>query len=185
MQSPYFFQENLSGENECILGEETSRHIAQVLRMKEDDTIRLTNGKGYTKTASIIIADKKRTVVRINDSVYVYPPSSKVAIAISLIKNINRFEWFLEKAAETGVSVIIPFISSRTEKLHVRHHRMKNILISAMLQSQQSWLPEIYEPLMLKDVLQLPSYANKYIAHCINDDKKMQLSYEVLKKKIQ
>ncbi len=180
MQVPFFFEENLPSENEFILNEETSRHIAQVLRMKEGDNIRLTNGAGYIKKASVIVSDKKGTRIRINDTIYINPETSAITIAISLIKNINRFEWFLEKATETGVSAIIPFVSDRTEKQHLRISRVRNILVSAMLQSQQAWLPQICEPISLKEVFQ-KSYISKYIAHCINDEKK-QLSDEVFEK---
>ena len=65
MASPFFFEENLPDSDEFILSEETSRHITQVLRMKEEAQIIITNGKGHTITAEIIFPDKKKTKVKI------------------------------------------------------------------------------------------------------------------------
>ena len=151
MAAPFFFEENLSAEDEFILSEETSRHVVQVLRMKENERIILTNGHGYTKTAEIIFPDKKRTKVKIVRSEFLQVTKPKTAIAISLIKNNNRLEWFMEKAAEIGISAIIPMICKRTEKIHFRRERMNSILISAMLQRQQSWLPQILEPVKFSE----------------------------------
>lgn len=172
MAAPFFFEENLSAEDEFVLSEETSRHVVQVLRMKENEQIILTNGNGYTKTAEIIFPDKKKTKVKIVHSKFHERKKSKTAIAISLVKNNNRFEWFLEKATEIGVSAIIPLICKRTEKTHFRLDRMKSILISAMLQSQQSWLPEISEPAKFSDVIRNEKHNQKFIAHCINEEKR-------------
>ena len=172
MAAPFFFEENLSSEDEFVLSEETSRHIVQVLRMKENEQIILTNGYGYTKTAQIIFPDKKKTKVKITHSDFQPHKKPKTAIAISLIKNNNRFEWFLEKAAEIGISVIIPLVCKRTEKINFRGDRMKSILISAMLQSKQSWLPEISEPLKFSDLIRNEKYDQKFIAHCVDEEKR-------------
>ena len=172
MQLPFFFEENLPSSGNLILSEESSRHIVQVLRMKEREELLVTNGKGVVLKASLLSANKKKAEAKILSNSFLERTSPRVAIGISLIKNKNRFEWFLEKAVEIGVSEIIPFISSHTEKQQFRQDRMKGILISAMLQSQQAWLPEITSPLKFSDLLTNFSYQNKYIAHCIKGDKK-------------
>jgi 16S rRNA (uracil1498-N3)-methyltransferase len=171
MAAPFFFEENLSAQDEFILSEETSRHVVQVLRMKENEQIILTNGHGYTKTAAIIFPDKKKTKVKIVHSEFQERKKPKTAIGISLIKNNNRFEWFLEKATEIGISAIIPVICKRTEKIHFRRERMNSILISAMLQSQQSWLPETSEPVKFSEVVKNENYDQKFIAHCLDEEK--------------
>jgi 16S rRNA (uracil1498-N3)-methyltransferase len=173
MELPFFFEENLPDSENFKLSEESSRHIVQVLRMKEKDELLITNGKGVTLKASLISANKKKAEVQTLGKSFSNRPSHKISIGISLIKNKNRFEWFLEKAVEIGVSEIIPFESARTENHHFRHDRVKSILVSAMLQSQQVWLPEIYEPVKFKDLLPKKSYENKYIAHCIKDKRSL------------
>ncbi|MEO9099770.1 MAG: RsmE family RNA methyltransferase [Ginsengibacter sp.] len=171
MAFPYFFEQNLTDSKEFTLSEETSRHISQVLRMKENEKINLTDGKGYTILAEIVLADKKKTKVKCIQKSLSDEPRPKTAIAISLIKNSNRFEWFAEKATEIGISAIIPLICQRSEKTHFKSERIKAILISAMLQSQQAWLPELREPVKISELINDAEYDEKFIAHCLNEEK--------------
>jgi 16S rRNA (uracil1498-N3)-methyltransferase len=172
MASPFFFEENLPVSQNFILSEETSKHVSQVLRMKEGEEIRITNGKGYTKIAKIILPDKKKTKVETIGQQFTDPQRPEITIAISLIKNTSRFEWFVEKAAEIGVSAIIPLICKRSEKTHFRIERIRSILISAMLQSQQSWLTKISEPVKFSDIIKNENQEQKFIAHCLPYEKK-------------
>lgn len=172
MAVPFFFEENLPLSNDFILSEETSKHVSQVLRMKEGEEIRITDGNGQTIIAEIILPDKKKTKVKTIGKEFSESPKSKISIAISLIKNTNRFEWFAEKATEIGISAIIPMICKRSEKTHFRKDRIRSILISAMLQSQQSWLPELSEPVKFSELLKNENQEQKFIAHCLPEDKK-------------
>ena len=178
MQSPFFYEENFSDSENFVLSEDSSKHIVQVLRMHENENLLITNGKGEMLKTFITIADKKKTKVKITERIFFPQNAAKVSIAVSLIKNTNRFEWFLEKATELGVSEIIPLLCQRTEKQHFRYERMKNICVSAMLQSQQAWLPALQEPVKFADLIKKSSNQNKYIAHCIEEQKK-QLSNEI------
>ena len=171
MQLPFFFEEHFPDAESFALSGESSRHIVQVLRMTENEHLLITNGKGELLTASLTKANKKSAEVKIINRAFTPYRKPKVIIGISLIKNRNRFEWFLEKATEIGVHKIIPFISERTEKQHFRYDRMRSIVISAMLQSQQSWLPELLQPIDFGKLITTSSYQNKYIAHCIPGEK--------------
>src|SRR6187399_1462930 len=116
MSLPYFFINLLSAEMRQIdLDEDTSRHITQVLRMQEGEKIKLTDGKGHTAQCDIISAHKKHAAVRITSFETTTKKYPRLTIAISLVKNVSRFEWFLEKATELGASEIIPLICERTE----------------------------------------------------------------------
>lgn len=178
MALPYFHIDTTPGGNdELVLNEETSSHIVQVLRMKAPEHIKLTDGKGNTYVAEIVRADKKCAFVKITEAEYLPPPAANTCIGISLLKNASRFEWFLEKATEIGVTRIIPLICHRTEKEHFRPDRMKNILVSAMLQSQQSWLPLMDKPVKFMEVIDEPFAPGKYIAHCGEDESKRSLAF--------
>ncbi|HEY8387043.1 MAG TPA: RsmE family RNA methyltransferase, partial [Parasegetibacter sp.] len=180
---PYFFEENLSAsDKEFFLSENTSKHCVQVLRMSEREKLILTNGKGLRAFAEIIRPHKKQTAVAIIGIEQIPIMPQKTAIGISLLKNTSRFEWFLEKATELGVNAIYPLLCSRTEKQHFRFDRMKGILIAAMLQSQQVWLPEFYEPQQFDKFLSSPLAGNWFIAHCEEGEK--QLLSEVAKNDI-
>src|SRR5205085_10000122 len=95
----------------------------------------------------------------------------QITIGISLIKNVSRFEWFLEKATEIGIDEIIPMVCERTEKEKFRYDRMRGILVSAMLQSRQTWLPLLHEPTSLEKII-AGNQEKKFIAHCLEDEKK-------------
>lgn len=176
MALPFFYTKVYNPlQKEIELDEENSRHITQVLRMKEGEQLHLTDGKGSLLTATIIDDHKKKCVVAVQEKKYREPWFRKVLIAISLLKNTNRFEWFLEKATEIGVSEIIPMICQRTEKEKFRHDRMEAILVSAMLQSQQCWLPVLHEPITFELLLKQEEIVNasqKFIAHCIETEKR-------------
>ena len=177
MTLPYFFVEQLvSPGQSLVLSEEQSKHIVQVLRMQKEQQILLTNGKG-AKAHSVIADDhRKRCEVKIISVEKEEEQLPKVSIGISLIKNAARFEWFLEKATEIGVHEIIPLICDRTEKEKFRFERMQNILISAMLQSQQCWLPVLHDSTPLENVLEKNRGEQNFIAHCL-PEQKQQLSF--------
>lgn len=171
MNLPYFYEENIQ-QPIHILSEETSKHCIQVLRMKEGEQLQLTDGKGNLFTASINDADKRNCAVKIEAANYEQPTASHVSIAISLLKNSTRLEWFMEKATEIGVKEIIPLICERTEKENFRFERMHNILVSAMLQSTQTWLPQLHQPKKFDAFINEDFDGLKLIAHCVEEEKK-------------
>lgn len=167
MQLPYFYERQiLQGQTLLTLGEETSRHCIQVLRMQEADQLELTDGTGNLHTAAIAKADKRNMVVKITQSRFFSKPEKNITIAISLLKNASRFEWFLEKATEIGVNRILPLHCTRTERQNFRGTRLQNILVAAMLQSRQVWLPFLGEPAALLTTLQGDPNRQKMFAYC-------------------
>lgn len=171
MQVPLFYlheQPQLPG---AVLDEETSRHLVQVLRKKNGDQLQLTNGKGMLYDAVINEAHKKHTLVRITNEQAVQPLKERISIAISPVKNASRFEWFLEKATEIGISEIIPLMCTRTEKEKLKFTRLQQIVISAMLQSRQFWMPVLSQPVEFETIITDASYDQKLIAHCDNGEK--------------
>jgi 16S rRNA (uracil1498-N3)-methyltransferase len=170
MSIPFFFAENISsGNDEIVLDEESSRHIVQVLRMKSSEKILLTDGKGHSVNGEISDAHKKHCrVIRISAT---FSPRRLPAltVAISLTKNTGRFEWFLEKATELGTAAVIPLICDRTEKQHARHERLVTICKSAMLQSNQVWMPEMYQPTTFRDVVKQATQQQKLFGHISKD----------------
>jgi len=175
MALPFFYIDNYdSSKSPVILDEDVSRHVVQVLRMKKGDRLNLTDGKGNVLTTFIEDDHKKKCQVTVETTRFEKKSPRSVAIGISLLKNANRFEWFLEKATEMGVNEIIPLICERTEKVKFRHDRLQAILVSAMLQSQQCWLPVLHEPIAYELLFRQEEVANtaqKFIAHCVEEKK--------------
>jgi 16S rRNA (uracil1498-N3)-methyltransferase len=132
----------------------------------------LTDGKGAQLTCVIIEPHAKKCKVQIASVLHHPPPTKQVSIAISLVKNANRFEWFLEKATEIGVTEIIPLLCERTERQHFRYERMKGIVVSAMLQSQQCWMPVLHDPKKIADLQNWKlAEGDRMIAHCEDSEK--------------
>ncbi len=183
MALPFFYISNYEeAQQQIVLDEDTSKHVVQVLRMKTGEKLNLTDGKGNLLTCGITAINKRHCEVEVLSSVS-YPLSSKkITIAISIIKNPSRFEWFLEKATEIGVSAIIPLICERTEKERFRYDRMNGICISAMLQSQQCWLPVLHEPAKFEN-LKMWKFENgaNLIAHCIEGNKQALSNLQISK----
>lgn len=173
-ESYFYIDQYSSSQKEIILDEDTSYHIVQVLRMKPEQKLQLTDGKGNLVTGHIAECHKKHCTVQIETSSYQQPATRKISIAISLVKNSSRFEWFLEKAVEIGITEIIPLICERTIKEKFRYDRMRGICISAMLQSRQCWLPLLHEPIAYELLFRQEEVAGmqqKFIAHCIKGEK--------------
>ena len=182
MSIPLFYISNYdASQKEIVLEEDTSKHIVQVLRMKTGEQLNLTDGRGNLLTCSITDDHKKHCVVEVKGTRHKEQSARKVSVAISLVKNPNRFEWFLEKATEIGVSEIIPLICERTEKEKFRYDRMQGICISAMLQSQQAWLPVLHEPVEYIEYVKYSQPRNSalFIAHCIEVEKRPLTNFPI------
>ena len=187
MPLPFFYKEDLiASDTTVVLDEATSKHVVQVLRMQNGEQLQLTNGKGDLFTVEITDNNRKRCTVKMIQTFAIQHSPFNITIAISPVKNNTRFEWFLEKATEIGVSEIIPLICSRTEKNVFKFERMKSILVSAMLQSQQCWLPVLHEPTKFNQLVQSSLQQQKFIAHCMDGAKRSlpDLNNESLSSKI-
>lgn len=167
MALPYFYEPNIGTTGTLVLSEETSKHCVQVLRMQNGEALQLTDGLGNLFSATIANAHKRHCTVHIQQQQFIERQLKEISIGISLLKNASRLEWFLEKATEIGVAEIIPLLCQRTEKQHFRYDRMQNILIAAMLQSQQTWLPVLQVPTPFASILanDQPN-VQRLIAHC-------------------
>lgn len=179
MALPFFYKKDMTASGTLIvLDEDTSRHVVQVLRMENGEKLKLTDGNGNIFVCEITDNHRKKCSVAIVEQSQEANQPSKICIAISPLKNNSRFEWFLEKATEIGVSEIVPLICERTEKQKLKMERLQGILVSAMLQSQQAWLPVLQEAVRFSDYLQKTGSdptLQKLIAHC-EEDKKTGLS---------
>ena len=169
---PYFFEPSIEASSTHFeLSEPTSKHCVQVLRMRAGERLHLTDGVGNLYTASIVEPDKKKTVIKIDSVVHTPAPIKNVCIAIGLLKNTGRFEWFLEKVTEMGVTKIVPLICERSERSNLKQERMHGVLVAALIQSKQTWLPMLTEPLSVAAFIKEHPAAQGLIAHCEEGNK--------------
>ncbi len=149
---------DLTARTLVVEGEEFF-HIVRVLRRTEGHSIHLTDGCGLSINAVIESIDKGRLNASIASFQHIEPPATEVTVAISLLKSAQRFDFFLEKATELGVTSIIPMVTSRTvsqprgEKVQRKVERWKKVLIAASIQSKRYYLPDICEPRCFGEVL--------------------------------
>ena len=169
-----FYSEFINND-QIELDEQESRHLLKVLRLTNGDAAQVIDGKGNQYNCIIVEAHSKRALLRIEDII----PSQEtfgIHMAVAPTKNINRWEWFLEKATEIGIDEISPIICDHSERTSLKIERQKKILIAAMKQSGKALLPKLNEPLQFSDFLEKESSERKYIAHCREDLPKMKLS---------
>ncbi|MXV51646.1 16S rRNA (uracil(1498)-N(3))-methyltransferase [Pedobacter sp. HMF7647] len=154
------------------LSEEESKHCCRVLRLEAGDQIYLIDGKGGFFTGRIDEANPKRVKVEIVDKTEGYGKRNHyLHMAVAPTKNIDRFEWFLEKATEIGIDEITPLICDRSERKEVKIDRLNKVITSAVKQSVTAYHPVLNEPKRMKDLLSQDFSGQKFIAHCEEDAK--------------
>lgn len=176
----YFFQEFRAEDKEVQLSEMESKHIYKVLRKREGDQIGLLNGKGGKAIGSILSYSGKKLTIKI-ESLDQIPNdlSENLTIAIAPTKNIDRFEYFLEKAVEIGVGEIVPLLCSNSERKVIKKDRLEKILIAAMKQSKRVYLPKLHELTSFSEFIGNDSSEHSFIAHCEKDEDKTYFSRSV------
>ncbi len=167
-----FYVPDISGDF-VELPVEEARHVVQVMRKRVGDEIMLVDGKGFWYRLEILEISKKKCLGKVLEKLNAeHPKSFHLHIAIAPTKNINRFEWFLEKATEFGIHEITPVLCQRSERKNLRTDRLNKVLVSAMKQSLKAFLPQLNELTPLREVIE-KNYENtaKFIAYLDEDVK--------------
>lgn len=161
--------------SEIVLDKEESRHIQKVLRKTEGDILKITNGKGSFFDAEISTTSGKSVVIRILNEEKIESLPYRLHLAVAPTKLNDRYEWFLEKATEIGISEITPIICEHSERKVIKKERYEKIIQSAMKQSLKAHLPILNDAVSFKDFIRQNHSENlKLIAHCA-EGKKMSL----------
>jgi len=163
----FYAPELISSSRFYVFDKTESRHISKVLRKKIGEILFLTNGEGDWFEAKIVDYNLKNTKVEIISHRYIEKNQSKIHIAIAPTKSNERFEWFLEKATEIGIDEITPLLTKHSERKRINKERYKRILVAAMKQSLQAYLPRLNEMTKITDFFK-ENYNEKqrYIAYC-------------------
>ena len=168
-----FYLPNLSIEDKIAdFNKDESKHLYKVLRKNPGDKINITNGENILFKGTISSISKNNCQVSIQETIKQKPLPYSLHIGISLLKSNERFEWFLEKASEIGVTEITPLICDRTEKKFINENRLKKILISGMKQSIKTHFPKLNAVCSLKNFLKGELNDQLFIAHCNDSEKK-------------
>jgi len=159
---------------ELLFDKEESRHIFKVLRKKADDQLMLTNGKGIFFKVELLQSNPKHCLAKVISVESKEPLPYYLHLAVAPTKLNDRYEWFLEKATEIGISEITPIICDHSERKVIKLERFEKKIQSAMKQSLHAYLPKINEAITYKNFLknQADSLEQKLIAHCEETDKR-------------
>ena len=149
------------------LGEEESKHCVRVLRMGAGDTLHLTDGRGTLYRARIVEAAPKHCTVEVVETIPDYERLPyTLTMAVAPTKNIDRFEWFLEKAVEVGVTRIVPLRCDHSERRSINDERARRIVVSAMKQSLKAFLPQLDPMTPFAEFVAATVAPVRLIAHC-------------------
>ena len=179
-----FWTEDIAG-GICRLGEEESAHCVRVLRHRAGDRINIIDGHGTMYECTLVADSPKGAEARIeqahqNWGGHLYD----LTMAVCPTKNIDRYEWFAEKATELGVDRIVPVIGEHSERKILKQERMNRILLSATKQSLKASIPELSDTTSVREFIESTAgtEALKLIAYCFEDGQERTSIREVLEK---
>ncbi|RNL56839.1 16S rRNA (uracil(1498)-N(3))-methyltransferase [Pedobacter jejuensis] len=164
-------------QNTYTLNEEESKHCVRVLRLPVGTIVNLVDGRGGFYTAEITSDNPKKVILFIKQVEREFHKRNHyLHIAVAPTKNIDRIEWFLEKATELGIDEITPIISHRSERRIVKEDRLNKVITSAVKQSIKAYHPKLNEAISFKEFLKIPFDGDMLIAHCIDNEEKKYIS---------
>lgn len=163
-----------------FLNEEETLHCVKVLRLSQGDTIQVIDGIGTLYDARIVVPSPKRVEVEI---LAAHPDFGshpyELHMAVAPTKNIDRFEWFVEKAVEIGVDSITPLLCRYSERKVIKLERLEKIAISAAKQSLKGKVPVIHSLTSIDQFLSEAPEGQRFIAHCHEDGERLLLSKQI------
>lgn len=171
-----FYAPDISGEK-YTLDRNESKHIIRVLRMREGMTVNLIDGRGNLYEGVISDPDPSNCTIEVKSVAHDFEKRNyRLHIAISPLKNPERFEWFIEKAVEIGIDEITPLICRNTEKPGIKPERIRNLIISAMKQSLKAREPLLNEAISFRDFVNKVHNGKLMMAHCYSESKRYKIS---------
>ncbi|MDR3365833.1 MAG: 16S rRNA (uracil(1498)-N(3))-methyltransferase, partial [Prevotellaceae bacterium] len=166
-----FYTPDISGDT-YTLSEEESRHCVRVLRLGAGDAVHLIDGRGGLYAAQIAEAHDRRCTVRVTGvQREVGKRSGYLHVALAPTKNIERYEWFLEKATEIGVDEVTPLLCERSERRTVKAERLMKVVTAAVKQSLKAYHPTLNPIQDFAALVAQPFDGVKCIAHCMASPK--------------
>ena len=167
-----FYVPNISAGN--VLPEEESQHAVKVLRLQIGTEITVVDGVGGFYKARITQPHHKHCGFEIIETFAGFGKRDyKLHIAIAPTKNIERLEWFIEKATEIGIDEITPVICRFSERKIVKEERLEKIIVSAAKQSLKAYFPKLNPLSTFDELMKKHEASQKFIAHCYEEDKRL------------
>ena len=161
---------------EILIDIDEQQHIVKVLRMREGEEIYLTDGKGNLAKGTLVFEGKKVTlnVSEVKEKLPDFSP--KLHIAIAPTKNIDRIEFFVEKAVEMGISEISFILTEQTERKNISIEKLRKQAIGASKQSLRSHFPKINDLQKFSEFMKTLDPETTFVAHCNEDLERINLN---------
>ena len=164
-----FYSNDIDGTSVRLDAEE-SAHCVRVLRHREGDGINVIDGRGTLLRCTLTNADPKGAEARIDGREKGFGGHPyRLTMAVCPTKNIDRYEWFVEKATEIGVDGIVPVIGERSERKVLKTDRLRRLALSAAKQSHKGAIPRLDDAVSVSDFLQQDHDGLKLICYCFDD----------------
>ena len=168
---------------EYMLSEEESRHAVKVLRLVEGDTLHITDGRGNLYRCEVASAHQKHCLVRVVEHFAEFEKMPyNLTMAVAPTKNIDRYEWFLEKATEIGVTEFVPLVSDHSERKVIKQEREEKVITAAVKQSLKAYHPLLSDITPFAKLVRKEFAGRKFIAHCGDAVKEKKYLASTLKK---
>lgn len=164
----------------CTLTATESHHCVKVLRLREGDTLHVTDGQGMMCVGHIVVADSNACQVAIDKQLTDYGRRDwHLHVAVAPTKNADRIEWFVEKAVEIGIDAVTLLVCDHSERTTLKMERLEKIVVSAMKQSLKAYRPQLQAAVPLHQFLEehRDNDTCKLICHCDGERKTLQQSY--------
>ena len=158
-------------DNYLTLPPEEGHHIFHVLRLSSGAEIQVTDGNGRLLTVRLTEVSKKNVIAEIIAELPVKEPTKKLHVAIAPTKNSDRFEWFLEKATEIGITNVTPLLCQRSERKEIKPERLEKLIVAAAKQSQHVFFPKLNPMISFPKFIEQAMHQSKCIAHCMEEPK--------------
>lgn len=159
-----FYSNTIQGNRAVLSGAERD-HCIRVLRTSVGDAVEIVNGSGGLAVGRLVSSSKQDAVVELETDLETANRQPSIIIASAVPKQPSRWEYFLEKATETGVDTVIPLVCRRSEKTNVRMDRSRQVILSAFKQSKRLFLPGLFEPVRLEELfVKQPAADERFIA---------------------
>ena len=181
-----FYCKDITPEGYATLDAEESRHAVRVLRLREGDTMHVTDGQGHLYECRVVEANDKACTVETQGAASQMPTSieetqraASLHLAVAPTKNPSRMEWLVEKAVEVGVGEITLLDCDHSERSFLKTDRLERLALSAMKQSLHLTLPRIHPAVKLREWLRTfagGTPALQFIAHCEADQPRTPLA---------
>jgi 16S rRNA (uracil1498-N3)-methyltransferase len=167
---PLFVNENLETDN--FLSGDEAHHASKVIRLCVGERIQVTDGKGNLVQAIVTEVLRNSVNYSIIEHHKCESKACRLHLAVAPTKNMERYEFMLEKCTEFGFSRLTPIICEHSERTIVKTERLNRVMTAAAKQSLKIIFPVLDESQKFRTFIENCKHvSHKFIAVCSEIEK--------------